>query len=118
MPTQESWIGETIVQTVWHSPLKADELTCCFANLLQFIDESDKVIHVLFDITQAKQIPGQAPMLFIRSKITSRPNLGRMAVVGVNPLAQIFAQMAVKVTGRKIEFFRTRKDALAYLERC
>lgn len=115
MPATQQWIGDSIISTIWESPLKSSDLSACFAEMKQSIADSDQIVHVLFDVTNAGTIPAQAPMLFIRSQLTNEPNLGSMAVIGTNPLAQILAQTAIKLTGQNIIFFATEKDAVDYL---
>lgn len=116
MPTIEQWIGDKILSTAWQAPLTSSELSLCFAALTKQIQSSENVVHILFDITDAGSIPAQAPMHFIRSQIASQGNLGSMAVIGTNPIGQILAQTAIKMTGQNILFFSTEKEALDYLQ--
>jgi hypothetical protein len=116
MPTQEEWLDKQILSTVWTAPLISSELSLCFAELVKQIQTSQEVVHILFDITMSGGIPAQAPMHFIRSQIAMQTNLGSMAVIGTNPIAQILAQTAVKMTGQNILFFDSEKDALDYLK--
>ena len=115
MPIQIQRTTNEIVSTVWTSPLRSEDVSACFGELERQIEEADSTIHVLFDITNAGNIPAQAPFLFFRSGMTKHPNLGRMAVIGTNPLAQILGQMAVNMTGQNILFFATEADAINYL---
>lgn len=116
MPTTEKWIDEQVLSTVWTAPLKSSEVSQCFAELTQQMESSEQIVHLLFDIEQAGSIPAQAPMHFIKSQIATKANLGSIAVKGTNPVAQIFAQMAVKMTGQNILFFSDDAQALEYLK--
>lgn len=116
MPTMVQWLDEQIVTTVWTSPLTSSELSLCFAELTKQVQSKEEVVHVLFDITNAKSIPAQAPMHFIRSQIATQPNLGSMAVIGTSAIGQILAQTAVKMTGQNILFFADEHEALEYLK--
>jgi hypothetical protein len=116
MPTFEKPLDSEIAETIWTSPLKSHELSLCFATLAKQIAESENVVHLLFDIRGAGAIPTQAPMLFIRSGIASQPNLGSIVVIGTSPVAQILAQIAVKMTGKNILFFATEAEVMAYLQ--
>jgi len=115
MPTEQTYLQENVIRTVWTAPLKSEELSDCFTQLAKWLDSATHTTHILFDISGAGSIPTQAPFLFIRAEITKRPNMGRIAVVGTNPIAQILAQMAVKMTSQHILFFATEADAMAYL---
>lgn len=115
MPTIEQWLDEQIITTIWTKPLTSSELSMCFTKLAQEIQSKDVVVHILFDITHSGNIPAQAPMHFIRSQITNQSNLGSIAVIGTNPIGQILAQTAVKMTGQNILFFADEHEALDYL---
>lgn len=115
MPTLEDWLEENIISTIWTAPLKSSELSLCFARLAEYVENADHVVHILFDIIEAGGIPAQAPLLFIRARIVTKPDPGSMAVIGTNPLAQILTQTAVTMTGQNILFFATKTEALEYL---
>lgn len=115
MPTIETKIANNIVKSEWMKPLKSAELVECFATLGGYLDKADTPLSVLFDVENVISIPSQAPFLFLRAGITKNPKLDRMAVIGTDPIAQILAQMAVKMTSQNILFFASEADALKYL---
>jgi|GEM_PF-5994864 len=116
MPIDKMHIDATIVKAVWKAPLKSDELADCFQNMANFLDEADETVNLLFDIREAGMIPAQAPFLFIRAEVVKKPNLGRIAVVGKNPVAEVLARMAIRMTQHEILFFADEAEALNYLQ--
>lgn len=115
MATQEKWINNQIILTTWKKHLTPEDLNKCFGILSRAVHETGHTVHILFDISSVERIPSQAPILFIRANIAAAPNLGRIAVIGINPFAQILAQIAVKMTTHDIKFFATEGEAMAYL---
>lgn len=116
MPIDRIHLEATIVKAVWKAPLRSEELTDCFGNMASFLDETDETVNIIFDIREAGMIPAQAPFLFIRAEIVKKPNLGRIAVVGKNPVAEVLAHMATRMTQHTIEFFVDEAGALNYLQ--
>ncbi len=115
MPVSERWIKNQVVSITWTAPLTSGEVSYCFVQLARKVQVAEQMVHILFDITDAGSIPTQAPMHFIKSQIALQPQLGSIAVVGINPIAQILAQMAAKMTGQTIVFFDDTSAALDYI---
>ena len=115
MPTQESWLDDTTIQTYWTKPLTPDELINCFTTLASWLDETDFEAHVLFDILDSGSIPSNAPILAVRSSFLNHPNVGRIAVVGMKAVPQVLARVASTVARKDIKFFPTTEDALNYI---
>jgi hypothetical protein len=115
MPTNEQWINQNVLSTTWIAPLTSTEVKECFAELANLVQNTQHEVHILFDIKKAGFIPVQAPMHFIRCHISTLSNLGSIAVIGTDPIAQILAQSAVKVTSHNIVFFSNSNQALDYL---
>jgi len=116
MPTQESWLDENTVSTVWTQPITPEELKSCFNQLARMIEGKKDTVHILFDIAEGGSVPAQAPMLALRSGFLGKPNLGRVAVVGMAVVPQILASVAASVSRKDIMFFPLRDSALAYLK--
>jgi hypothetical protein len=116
MATEESWIQENIILTTWTKPLTAEQLRACFNNLAQMTAEADTTAHILFDLTDAGSVPAQAPVLALGSNFLTQEHTGKVAVVGMNIVAQILAQVATSVSKKDINFFPIYKSALAYLQ--
>lgn len=115
MPTAESWLEANIILTTWTNPLTADELKVCFNNLAQLIAKAERTTHILFDLSDAGSVPAQAPVLALGSHFLSKRNTGKVAMVGMNIVAQILAQVATSVSKKDINFFPLYNSALAYL---
>lgn len=73
------------------------------------------LIAFVFDITHAGPVPPQSPMYALQSAFMSHNNTGKVAVIGMDIIAQIFAQTASSVAGRDITCFPMAKAALDYL---
>ncbi len=115
MPTQERWLEDNIAATVWISPVRASDLEQCFHALATMIASKDHAVHILFDIADGGHVPASAPILAIRSGLLAKPNTGKVAVVGMDTLAQILAQVATSVSGKEIVFFPFDRSALDWL---
>ena len=115
MSTTEKWIDEEILSTTWINPLTKSEVAACFQELSSQISSSENMVHVLFNIENSGSIPSQAPFDFIKAQLATLPKMGNIAVVGLSPIAQILAQMATRMTGQTIVFFKDESEALAYL---
>jgi len=115
MPTREEWLTDNIIQTTWQAPLTREELEACFRQISHFIKYRNDVTHVLFDLSEAGHVPNSAPLSAIRSKFLTRPNTGRIAVIGMERGPQILAQVAVSVTQKPIRFYPSQEEAIAYL---
>lgn len=115
MPTSIQWFDEKILSVTWDSPLKASELKVCFNEITEHLEQKSHTIHILFNITNAKSVPPQAPMYAIQSGFMTHDNTGKVAVVGMDIIAQIFAQTASAVTSHDITFFPLANAAVDYL---
>lgn len=116
MPTRIQWHDDNILSITWTTPLKASELKTSFNEITEHLKQKSQTTHILFDITEAKSVPPQAPMYAIQSGFMSHENTGKIAVVGMDIIAQIFTQTASAVTARDITFFPLANAALAYLK--
>jgi hypothetical protein len=115
VPTREEWLTENIILTTWQAPVSREDLDGCFKQISYWIKFRTEETHVLCDLREAGVVPNSAPLSAIRSKFLTRPNTGRVAVVGMDRGPQILAQVAVTVTKKAIRFFPDREEALAYL---
>jgi hypothetical protein len=115
MSTQEEWLSDDIVYTIWTGPLTNQELASCFEELVKQVKSTEDTVHLLFNIANAGSIPLQAPTLFLRSRLFSLPNLGQIAVFGMNPTGQILGRIAATMTSTTITFFDDKNHAIAYL---
>ena len=115
MPTYETWLEDDIILSVWEAPLTREEVDACVHHIANWIDSHPGVTHVLGDITRAGKVPNSAPLSAIRSRFMTKPNTGRIAVIGMDPVPQALAQVAISVTRKDIRFFADRESAMAYL---
>lgn len=116
MANREMWLEEDIFLTVWEKPLFTLDLRNSFEAVAEAISSKTQIVHVLFDVQEAGNIPLNAPYLALRSGFMTMENLGLVAVVGMDRRAQVLADMVVKVVKRNIIFFPTYDEALRYLK--
>ena len=115
MPTYETWLEDDIILSTWEAPLTREEVDACVYQIAHWIDSRPGVTHVLGDITRAGKVPNSAPLSAIRSRFMTKANTGRIAVIGLDPVPQALAQVAISVTRKDIRFFPDRESAMAYL---
>jgi hypothetical protein len=115
MPTEESWIGEQIAVTRWMAPLTNDDLERCFNSLTALIGSKPHLVHLVFDLRVAGNIPARAPVIAIRSGMFSAPNTGNIAVASLDGMAELLASVAANRMRHPIFFFKTYEDALAFI---
>ena len=116
MPTHEAWITDApIIETIWEAPLTSAELKACFKNLAELLDERTETTHILFDLDNAGHVPADAPVSAISSGFLKKDHLDRVAVIGMDIVPQILAQVAMSVSQQDIKFFPLRQSALDYL---
>lgn len=115
MPTEETWLGEQVVNTRWLNPLTADELTTCFNNLTAMVVSKSDPVHVVFDLREAGSIPARAPIIAIQSGFFSAENTGKIAVASMDTLAEILASVAARRMRHPILFFKTYEEARAFV---
>ncbi|MEO1288449.1 MAG: STAS/SEC14 domain-containing protein [Chloroflexota bacterium] len=116
MPTTEQWLNKDIIVTTWHNPLRSSEIADCFMKLKEELRNHDDTVHILFDIRGVPSIPTQAPLHFVKSELPRQDNLGLIAVIGLQAIAQILAQMASHMSGQPIVFFPDEDSAMAYIQ--
>jgi hypothetical protein len=114
--TEEIWLEDNIILTIWKKPLSADELRACFDRLARMLGQAQATTHLLFDLSEAGSVPSQAPVLALNSHFLTQEHTGKIAVVGMNIVAQILAQVATSVSKKDINFFPLYNSALAYLK--
>ena len=115
MPTFEERLDDDIILITWQAPLASGELRTCFKQLANWLEEGGQTTHVLFDLTDAGHVPADAPISAIHSGFLTSSNVGKVAVIGMDIVPQILAQVATSVTKRDIKFFPFRRSAIDYL---
>ena len=115
MPTVETQPHPDIFQTTWTRPLSSNELRSSFFAIAEHLDTASGPVNILFDITGAGNVPLNAPSLALQSGFLRHENLGRVAVVGMDRMAQTLASLASNLAGKDILFFGNVADAMAYL---
>jgi len=115
MPTNERWLQDDIILVVWEAPLTREDVDRSINQIANWIKSNPTVTHVLADITRAGKIPNSAPLSAIRSKFMTKPNTGRIAVIGMDKESQVLTQVAVSVTRKEVRFFPDEESAMAYL---
>lgn len=118
MTTSENWsLDHRIILVEWKRRLTVGDLTSCFHHLRVLLDEAaPSPSHILFDIRMSGHIPAQAPVIAIQSRFLDAENLGKVAVVSEDIIAQVLASTASSVTRHKILFFPLYESAVAYLQ--
>lgn len=116
MPVQIEWLRDQIIGIEWVVPMDGGQVQDCFAQLVGMLDECfPTTVHALFDIQHVGLIPVDAPLIAVRSRFLTKANLGKVAAVGMIPLAQSMAQIATRFTGKPIHFFKSEAEATKYL---
>lgn len=114
MSTKEVWLKNNIILVTWTTPLTLTEVSISFNNLADMLNTTDERTNILFDIISAGAIPAQTPILAIKSKFLINKSVGKIAVVSEDPVAEILAGIATKVTKKEIKFFENRTMAFHY----
>ncbi len=82
---------------------------------LKLVDKVDGKVKIFVNNSEAKQPTNEARKIF--SELTSHEQCGKVAVLGLNPVARVIASFVLGVSKNKnMKIFKTKEEALAWLE--
>lgn len=112
MGASQEWYAPTVYMVTWEGNLKNEDVLRSFHDIRHVLDTNKDEVHVLFDLTQVKNIPFNTPTIALSSGFMKHHNLGKVMVVGMNMRAQILADIVVRVTGKDVTFYDHHDAAL------
>jgi hypothetical protein len=116
MPIAEQWTDQDTYTTVWTGEISNVDLHHSLQRMLDSLCEHDDgKLDLVLDISEADNIPFDAPYLTLRSGVLTRHNTGRVVIIGRTIWAQLMADIVQKVSHNEVIFVPTQQIAQEYL---
>lgn len=116
MPITEQWTDQDTYTSIWTGEISTIDLHQSLQRMRENLyTHVDRKLDFVLDISDAENIPFDAPYLTLRSGVLTRHNTGRVVIIGRTIWAQLMADIVQKVTHGDVIFVPSRQVAMEYL---
>lgn len=117
MMIELSWLlPDRILLSRWSGEITEQDMRDLVEELGIILDMAPRLIHTLIDLSETRHIQDEAAYYYFRSRITTHPHRGRIALVQAPFQGAALADVFNRVSAREMfRVFDTREEARQFL---